>query len=94
VGIGNLQTHKKIKTNRKQDDQPKQQLKKKRGTMHWFEDTPTMNNFGHLYGEHDGAPDTAHKFRWIYPDRTPVIGELGEWVTCTHCTETLQEEWA
>jgi hypothetical protein len=62
--------------------------------MHWFEDTPTMNNFGHLYGEHDGAPDTAHKFRWIYPDRTPVIGELGEWVTCTHCTETLQEEWA
>lgn len=59
--------------------------------MSWIEATPTINNGGHLYGEHDGAPNTEHKFRWVYSDKTPVVGELGEWITCTHC-EPVREE--
>lgn len=58
----------------------------------WIEDTPTLNNFGHVYGQHQNRSDTPHLHRWIYADRTPVVGILGEWQFCSDCDEREESE--
>jgi hypothetical protein len=52
------------------------------------EETPTLTDDGFLWGQHDGPVGTKHRFRWVYGDRTPVVGERGHWVACTDCDES------
>ena len=62
-------------------------------TMRFIEESPTLTDFGHTWGEHDGQIGTAgHRLRYVYKDGTPVAEYgLGVWARCEYCDEQATE---
>ena len=58
-----------------------------------IEESPTLTDFGHTWGEHSGPIGTSgHQLRYVYGDGTPVAEyNLGAWSQCLYCDEQAAE---